>query len=326
MEYTRLGRSGVSVSRICLGTMNFGWLTDEADSFAIMDRAHDEGVNFFDTADVYGGGLDDGHQGVTEELLGRWFAQGSGRRERTVLATKVFGQMGHWPNEGRLSAYHVRRACEASLRRLGVDHIDLYQMHHIDLTTPWDEVWEAMEVLRSQGKITYVGSSNFGGWHLAQASERAAVRHLLGPVSEQSLYNLINRDIELEVLPAAAAYGIGVLPWSPLAGGLLGGFMRRARGVRRKTDPYTLRRLEAHKGQLEAFELLCETLGEEPSAVALAWLLGRPGVVAPVVGPRTMTQFEGSVAALDVVLEPATLQALDEIFPGHRPAPEDYAW
>src|SRR5438105_2691978 len=235
MEYIHLGRSGLSVSRLCLGTMNFGPLTPPAESHAIMDHAHEIGINFFDTANRYGGGQtppgqvaghDEAHSGWTEEIIGDWFASGGGRRERTVLATKLYGAMGDWPNEGKLSALNIRRACDASLRRLRTDHIDLYQMHHIDRDTPWDEIWQAMEVLVAQGKILYVGSSNFAGWHIAQANDTAAARGFFGLVSEQSIYNLLTREVELEVLPAAIEYGVGVIPWSPLQGGLLGGVQR----------------------------------------------------------------------------------------------------
>src|SRR5215204_5843484 len=230
MDYTQLGRTGLKVSRLCLGTMNFGPKTTEEDSFVIMDKAHDLGINFFDTANVYGWKLG---EGWTEQIIGRWFAQGGGRREKTVLATKLYGDMGDWPNDGRLSALNVRRACDASLRRLQTDYIDLYQMHHVDRDTPWDEVWQAMELLVAQGKVLYVGSSNFAGWHLVQANEAAKRRGSLGLVSEQSLYNLRARMVELEVLPAAEAYGIGVIPWSPLGGGLLGGALKKVSEGRR---------------------------------------------------------------------------------------------
>src|ERR1700689_3646207 len=231
MNFTHLGRTGLVVSRLCLGTMNFGPETDEPTSFQIMDRAHEVGINFFDSANVYGRSVG---RGATEEIVGRWFAQGGERRERTVLATKLYGDMGSWPNEGRLSALNIRRACDASLARLQTDYIDLYQMHHIDRTTGWDEIWEAMEVLRTQGKILYVGSSNFAGWHIAKAQSVAAARHFLGLVSEQSIYNLLARTVELELLPAAQDYGLGVIPWSLLNGGLLGGVVRKEReGSRR---------------------------------------------------------------------------------------------
>ncbi|HEY3942547.1 MAG TPA: aldo/keto reductase [Acidimicrobiales bacterium] len=322
MQFAHLGRTGLRVSRLCLGTMNFGPETDEADSFAIMDRAHDVGINFFDSANVYGRSKG---RGATEEIVGRWFEKGDGRRERTVLATKLYGEMGDWPNEGRLSALNIRRACDASLRRLQTDYIDLYQMHHIDRTTPWDEIWEAMEVLRAQGKILYVGSSNFAGWHIAKAQGVAEGRQFTGLASEQSLYNLLARQIELEVLPAAIDFGVGVIPWSPLQGGLLGGVVRKEREGSRRNQRWAGAD-DALRAQLGAYEDLCESIGEEPSTVALAWLLGRPGVTGPIIGPRTVDQFEGALRALEITLASEVLEQLDALFPGHKPAPEDYAW
>ena len=323
MDYVHLGRTGLKVSRLCLGTMNFGPATTEPDSFAIMDRAHEHGINFFDTANVYGWKKG---EGITENIIGRWFAQGGGRRERTVLATKLYGDMGDWPNDGKLSALNIRRACDASLLRMQTDYIDLYQMHHVDRDTPWDEIWEAMQVLRDQGKILYAGSSNFAGWHIAKAQEAAQRRGFLGLVAEQSIYNLLNRAVELEVLPAAQDYGLGVIPWSPLNGGLLGGVVRKEREGVRRTEGRAKEELEEHRSQLEAYEDLCTELGEEPAHVALAWLLSRPAVTAPIIGPRTSEQLDGSLRALEIDLDDKTLARLDEIFPGHKPAPEDYAW
>jgi aryl-alcohol dehydrogenase-like predicted oxidoreductase len=323
MEYTHLGRTGLTVSRLCLGTMNFGPETSEDDSHAIMDRAHEHGINFFDTANVYGWKRG---EGVTEQIVGRWFAKGGGRRERTVLATKVYGDMGDWPNERRLSALAIRRACDASLTRLRTDYIDLYQMHHVDRAAPWDEVWEAFEVLRQQGKILYVGSSNFAGWHIARAQEAARARHFLGLVSEQSIYNLVTRDVEREVLPAAEAYGIGVIPWAPLHGGLLGGVLRKEREGSRRLQGRAKEGLERHRPQVEGYEELCAELGEDPANVALAWLLSRPAVTGPIIGPRTVHQLDGSLRALELDLDDKTLARLDELFPGHRTAPEDYSW
>jgi aryl-alcohol dehydrogenase-like predicted oxidoreductase len=322
MEYRRLGRTALRVSPICLGTMNFGPLTTEPDSFAIMDRALELGINFFDTANRYGGPKG---PGTTETIIGNWFAQGGGRREKVVLATKLFGAMTEWPNDSGLSALNIRAACDASLRRLQTDHIDLYQMHHIDRTAPWDEVWQAMETLVAQGKILYVGSSNFAGWHIAHANEAAKARHFVGLVSEQSLYNLASRTVELEVLPAARYYGLGFIPWSPLAGGMLGGNLTSADTARRKSvQP----RYERMRPALERWEKFCADLGEEPAAVALAWLLQQKGVTGPIIGPRTMSQLEGaSLRALDLTLDAASLATLDEIFPGPGgPAPEAYAW
>lgn len=322
MEYVNLGRTGLKVSPLCLGTMNFGPHTTEEDAFAIMDRAHELGVNFFDTADVYGWKLG---EGITENILGRWFAQGGGRREKTVLATKVYGDTGTWPNEGRLSALHIRRACDASLKRMGTDHIDLYQAHHIDRDTPFEEFWEAMEILRQQGKILYVGSSNFAGWHLAKAQETARRRNSLGLVSEQPLYNLLNRTVELEVLPAAQDYGIGVIPWSPLAGGLLGGVLRKIDKGRSAVE-HVVKELDKQRDKVERYEAFCDELGEEPANVALAWLLKQPAVVAPIIGPRTIEQLDGLMRTLEIDLDDKALARLDEISPGHRTAPEDYSW
>jgi aryl-alcohol dehydrogenase-like predicted oxidoreductase len=319
----KLGRSGLRVSRLCLGTMNFGPLTSEPDSWAIMDRALEADVTFFDTANVYGWKRG---EGVTEQIVGRWLAQGGRRRERIVLATKVYGRMGDGPNEVRLSALHIRRACEESLMRLRTDHLDLYQMHHVDRDTPWDEIWQAMEQLVREGKVLYVGSSNFAGWHIAQACETARARHFLGLVSEQSLYNLAARTVELEVLPAARAYGLGVLPWSPLGGGLLGGVLAKAREGRRASESQQ-KEIEKRRGQIEAYETLCRELGIPPGEVALAWLLGNPVVTAPIVGPRTMEQLESALAAAARTLDDETRRRLDAIWPGPGgEAPEAYAW
>ena len=323
MQYARLGRTGLKVSRLCLGTMNFGPLTTEADSFAIMDRSLELGFNFFDTANVYGG---KSGRGATEEIVGRWFAQGAGRREKVVLATKVYGRMGDGPNEARCSAFHIRQACEESLRRLRTDHIDLYQMHHIDRDTPWDEVWQAMDQLVAQGKVLYVGSSNFAAWHIAQANGVAAARHSLGLVSEQSLYNLTERSIELEVLPACQSLGVAMLPWSPLGGGMLGGILAKTEGGRRATE-MVQKRIEENRPKLEAYEALCQELGESPADVAMAWLLAQPGVTSPIIGPRTMDQLTGAVRAFEIVLAEDSRKRLDEIWPGPGgAAPEAYAW
>ena len=330
MQYAPLGRTGLQVSRLCLGTMNFGPQTSEADSFTIMDAALAQGINFFDTANVYGlftaaTVTPELHPGYTEEIIGRWWAQG-GRRDRVVLATKVYGNMGPGVNERGLSAYHIRKACEDSLRRLQADHIDLYQMHHIERTTPWEEIWQAMEQLVREGKVLYVGSSNFAGWDIATAQSAAAARHFMGLVSEQSLYNLAARTIELEVIPACRHYGVGLIPWSPLAGGLLGGALRKATEGRRAST-HQQQRIERDRSKLEAYETLCQELGEEPGDVALAWLLHNPVVTAPIVGPRTMEQLTGNLRALEISLTAETLKRLDEIWPGPGgEAPNAYAW
>jgi NDP-hexose 2,3-enoyl reductase len=293
-----------------------------------MDRALEHGINFFDTANVYGWKLG---EGVTEQIVGRWLAQGDGRRDKVVLATKVYGRMSDWPNDQGLSARHIIRAADESLRRLQTDWIDLYQMHHVDRSTPWDEIWQAMETLVAQGKVRYVGSSNFAGWHLAQAQAAAASRHFLGLVSEQCIYNLLTRYVEMEVVPAAIQYGIGIIPWSPLHGGLLSGALRKQREgtASRSSEGRSGDGLNEHRDTIEAYEKLAAELGADPSNVALAWLLSRPGVTAPIIGPRTMGQLDGAIEALDVTLDGATLARLDELFPpvgNGGPGPEAWAW
>jgi aryl-alcohol dehydrogenase-like predicted oxidoreductase len=322
MKYTHLGRTGLSVSRLCLGTMNFSWTTEKADAFTLMDAAHDKGINFFDTANRYGRPV----PGETEKLIGEWFAQGGNRREKTVLATKLYGAMGEWPNEGKLSALNIRRALDASLKRLKTDYVDLYQFHHIDRETPWDEIWQAMDIATQQGKILYAGSSNFAGWHIAKAQGVAQQRGYMGLVSEQSIYNLFNRAVELEVLPACIDFGVGVIPWSPLNGGLLGGVLKKSNQGQRRLEGRSKEAVEKNRPAIEAYETLCDQLGQDPGDVALAWLLHQPAVTAPIIGPRTAEQLDAAERAVELKLDEATLKRLDEIFPGHKTAPEDYAW
>ncbi|MEV7284466.1 aldo/keto reductase [Streptomyces sp. NPDC093252] len=330
MEYTQLGRTGLKVSRLVLGTMNFGPQTDEPDSHAIMDAALDAGINFFDTANVYGWGE---NKGRTESIIGNWFAKGGDRRDKVVLATKVYGNMAAdgdaWPNHDKLSAKNIRRAVDASLQRLRTDYIDLYQFHHIDRSTPFEEIWQAVDVLIQQGKILYAGSSNFPGYKIAQANEIAERRGgTIGLVSEQCLYNLAERRAEMEVIPAAQEYGLGVIPWSPLHGGLLGGVIkkevqggRRASGRAADTlkDPTV-------RAQIQSYEDLLDKHGLEPGETALAWLLTRPGITGPIVGPRTAEQLESARRAVDLKLDDEVLKALDDIFPGPGPSPEAFAW
>ena len=322
MQYTHLGRTGLSVSRLCLGTMNFSWTTDKDASFSIMDNAHSVGINFFDTANRYGRP----EFGDTEALIGDWFAQGGNRRHKTVLATKLYGEMGDWPNDGKLSALNIRRALDASLKRLKTDYVDIYQFHHVDRATPWEEIWQAMEVAVQQGKILYAGSSNFGGWHIAKAQAAAEKRNYVGLVSEQSIYNLIERTVELEVLPACLDFGLGVIPWSPLHSGLLGGIIRKSDEGQRRLEGRAKETLDRIRPNLEKYEAYCAEIGQEPGDVALAWLLHQPAVTAPIIGPRVQGQLDAAVRALDLKLDAAALAKLDEIFPGHKTAPEDYAW
>ena len=321
MKYRQLGRSALKVSELCLGTMNFGPQTPQDEAFAILDAAVEAGINFIDTANQYGGHLG---VGTTETLLGQWLVQDRARRNRIVLATKVHEPMSDDINDRGLSARHIQMACDASLKRLQVDHIDLYQMHHIDRTAPIEEIWQAMDRLRAQGKITYVGSSNFPGWKIAQANERARAGHQLGLVAEQGLYNLIERRAEMEVIPACLEYGLGLIPWSPLAGGLLAGAPKSQGG--RRSSGSVRQGAEARSDQLAAFHALCSELGHSPGVIALAWLLHQPGVCATIIGPRTLDQLTDSLSVPDVQLSPETLSRLDTIFPACGPAPEAYAW
>jgi aryl-alcohol dehydrogenase-like predicted oxidoreductase len=323
VEYTQLGRSGLKVSRLCLGTMNWPWLTPESEAYRVMDRALEKGINFFDTANVYGGKPG---EGLCEQVLGNWFNQGGGRREKVVLATKVYGTMGSLPNESRLSALHIRRACDDSLKRLRTDRIDLYQMHHVDRNTPWEEIWQAMQQLVQAGKVLYVGSSNFAGWHIAQANEAAKSRHFMGLVCEQTRYNLLCRDPELEVLPACQGYGVGLIPWGPLMGGVLAGAAAKAKQGRR-SDGNAARDLKKNLAAVKAYERYCAKQKLDPAQLALAWLLHQKGVTAPIIGPRTPGQVDTALLALKLKLSASILKKLDEIFPGPgAPAPEAYAW
>ena len=330
VEHKRLGKHGVLVSNLCLGTMNFGWHTSEEDSFKIMDRALELGINFFDTADVYGWAVE---HGATEEIIGRWFAQGGGRRDAVVLATKVYSPVTRKANrpepnsDGRgLSAVKIRKHCEGSLKRLQTDWIDLYQMHHVDRECPWDETWQAFDSLVKQGKVVYVGSSNFAGWDIATACQEASRRGITGLVSEQSIYHLNNRMIELEVIPACRQYGLGLIPWSPLGRGLLGGALEKVETGRRSSEDLQ-QRVEENREALEQYEALCKELGEPPAEVALAWLLHNPAVTAPIIGPRTIEQLESAVRATEIRLDAEVMDKLDEIFPGPGgEAPKAYAW
>ena len=321
MKYRQLGRSALKVSELCLGTMNFGPRTSEPESFAILGDAVGAGINFIDTANQYGGHLG---VGTTEAILGRWLAQDRTRRDRIVLATKVHEPMSDDVNDRGLSARHIQMACDASLKRLNVEHIDLYQMHHIDRTAPMEEIWQAMDRLIAQGKITYVGSSNFPGWKIAQANEKAIAGRRLGLVAEQSLYNLIERRVELEVIPACREYGLGLIVWSPLAGGLLAGASEDPDG-RRASIP-TRQAADARSEQLSRFASLCVALGEAPGTVALAWLLRQEGVTAAIVGPRNRQQLTSSLRASEVQLNDEAMVSIDAIFPACGPAPEAYAW
>lgn len=326
MTYAHLGRSGLLVSRIALGTMDFGHLLDESTCFEVMDAAVESGINHFDTADVYGGpqasDMAMGY-GVSEEVIGRWL-QRSGRRDDIVLATKAYQPMGLGPNDRRLSAYHLRRACDASLRRLQTDHIDLYQMHHIDRATPWEEIWQAMEQLVREGKVTYVGSSNFAAWDVALAQSAANVRHFLGLTSEQCLYNLAKRNVEIELVPALRGLGIGLIAYSPLHAGLLAGALEAVTAGRASSE--LRERVAAQHEQLEAYERLCRELNAKPADVALAWLLGTPAVSTAIVGAGSVDQLRSNLGGVSLMLEAEVVQRLEDIWPGPGEAPQAYAW
>lgn len=330
VEHRRLGKHGVLVSNLCLGTMNFGWHTSEEDSFRIMDHALELGINFFDTADVYGG---EKEHGYTEEIIGRWLAQGGGRRDAVILATKVYEPVTRKSNKpepntdgSNLSAPKIKKHCEGSLKRLQTEWIDLYQMHHIDRDCPWDEIWQGMDTLVKQGKTVYTGSSNFAGWDIATACQEAHRRGITGLVSEQSIYHLNNRMVELEVIPACRHYGLGLIPWSPLGRGLLGGALGKYQTGRRKDENFR-NTVQKNREKLEKYEALCKELRHPPAGVALAWLLSNPIVSAPIIGPRTIEQLDSAVQATEINLGEDVLKHLDEIFPGPGgEAPMAYAW
>ncbi len=334
MRYTRLGRSNVNVSRICLGTMHFGPKADEATSHAILDRALEMGITFIDTADVYGG---PGDRGRSEQIIGSWLQSRPGVRDEVVIATKQYGDAteGDGPNHGHgFSAYRFRAALQRSLERLQTDRIDLYQTHHIDRTVSMEEFWGTYERAIADGEVLYAGSSNFPGWGLAKFQAAAWHRGSVGFVSEQAQYNLLSRWAELEVLPAAREFGIGGMIYMPLAGGLLTGKTRSDEGSRtaQVEAEYGITIGESNN-QLAQFSALCRDLGETETAVAIAWTLAHPAVDSAIVGVRTVEQLDGLDRAGDLDLDDATLTRLDEIFDintGRKlkkgPAPEAHAW
>ena len=334
MEYGKLGRANLTVSKICLGTMHFGPYASEQESFEIMDRALEMGINFWDTANVYGG---KGTRGRSEEIIGNWFARRPGGRDKVVLATKVYNPMVEeaGPNEGQgISAYRVRKHVADSLRRLQTDHIDLYQVHHFDRDVSAEEFWGTFEKLVSDGDVLYMGSSNFPGWGLAKFQMQAWQRGFTGLVSEQTQYNLLNRIPELEVLPAAHNLGIGILAYMPLAGGLLTGKTQSAEGSRTRAleGEYGIS-LGPDNAQFAAFSRLCRAIGEKEHVVATAWTLNNPAVASAIVGIRTIGQLDGMERAAELTLDGDTMAQLNEIFNinrgrplGQGPAPEAYSW
>lgn len=312
--HTELGRTRLRISRLALGTVNFGGRVEEPEARRLMDHALAQGITLFDTANTYGWRV---HKGYTEEVIGRWLADRPARREQVVLATKVGDAMGSGPNDHGLSVRNIVAACDASLRRLRTDWIDLYQLHHIDRRVGWDEVWQAMDLLLTQGKVRYVGSSNFAGWDIASAQEAARRRNALGLASEQCVYNLVTRHAELEVIPAASAYGVGVLVWSPLHGGLLGGVLRKTREntAVKSAQGRAVDALEHHRNTIAAYEDMCADHGLDPAHVGMAWVLSRPGVTGLVIGPRTEQHVDGALHALRTPLPEPVLARLEELFP-----------
>lgn len=334
MRYTNLGKSNLKVSRICLGTMHFGNHTPEDEAIKIMDRALDMGINFWDTANVYSGPGE--LRGASEAIIGRYFQARQGSRDRVVLATKVYGPMEDVdnPNFDRgISAYKVRKHVNDSLQRLQTDRIDLYQVHHIDRSITLEEFWGIFEKLVADGKVLYVGSSNFPGWSLAKFQTAAMQRGFMGLISEQTMYNLLCRWPELEVLPAALDLGIGVIPYMPLAGGILTAKVQSAAGSRTESveNEYGV---SVSSDLIQAFQALCSDLGESPVAVAIAWTLAQPAVSSAIVGIRTQAHLDDMARASELDLDKATLTQLDEIFDTNKgrrirtskPAPEAYAW
>ena len=332
MNYANLGRSNLKVSRICLGTMHFGVYTSKEDSFAIMDKCLELGINFFDTANVYGGD----NRGRTEEIMGEWFALGDGRRDAVVLASKVYGNM--MPNppaneEAGISSYKIRKHLEGSLKRLQTDHLDLYQVHHIDKTISVEEFWGTFERIIANGEALYVGGSNFSGWGLTKFQMAGLERGNVGLISEQTMYNLLCRYPELELLPAAHEMGVGVIPYMPLAGGLLAGKKKAADGSRTEEVEKEYGFSVGETKMFDDFSKLCAELGEKEHIVAIAWTLANPAVTSAIVGIRTLKHLENIERAASLELGAEVLDKLDEIFDinnGKRlkikPAPEAYAW
>jgi aryl-alcohol dehydrogenase-like predicted oxidoreductase len=334
MRYKNLGKSNMKVSRICLGTVHFANRTPEAEAITIMDRALEMGINFWDTANVYSGGGE--LRGASEAIIGRYFQSRPGSRDRVILATKVFGSMDDVddPNfERGVSAYKVRKHVEDSLRRLQTDRIDLYQTHHLDRSITLEEFWGLFEKLVADGKALHMGSSNFPGWALAKYQMAAMRRGFMGFVSEQTMYNLLCRWPELEVLPAALDMGIGVIPYMPLAGGILSAKAQSEAGSRTASveNEYGI---AVNSEPIKAYQALCRDLGESPIAVAIAWTLAQPAVSSAIVGIRAPSHLDEMERAAELELDTETLKRLDEVFDTNRgrpirtgqPAPEAYAW
>jgi len=309
MEYRKLGRTGVNVSPLCLGCMNFGAGADEETSIKIIHRAIDAGINFLDTADVYS-------RGVSETITGKALKK---KRDSVFLATKVHGKMGDGPNDQGNSRLHIIKACEDSLRRLNVDHIDLYQIHRPESYTPIDETLRALDDLVRQGKVRYIGTSTYGAWQLVESLWQSEKLGLNRFICDQPPYNLLDRRIERELLPMAQTYGFGIIPWSPLAGGMLSGKYRRDKkppkgsryesGKFRSGEPVP----DAAWNVIEGVAALAQEKGCEMDAFALAWTLSNPVITSPIIGPRTTQQLDGNLKALEVEITEADRARVDEL-------------
>jgi aryl-alcohol dehydrogenase-like predicted oxidoreductase len=314
MEYVRLGRSGLKVSRICLGTMTFGAGADEATSFKLMDRFVTAGGNFLDTANAYNAGL-------TEEIVGRWVKE-RGNRDQIVLATKVYGVMGSGPNDGGLSRLHIQREVEASLKRLQVEVIDLYQIHRWDPESPPEETMEALNDLVRQGKVRYIGCSNLKAWHLSKYLNLARENHWSSFVSIQPVYNALNRGIESEVLPLCKEEGLGVVVYNPLAGGFLTGKYKRGGDIPSSTR---LSDMEIYQGRyytdqaldiVDRFVQAAHDRRVTPAQLALSWVLAEPRVTCPIVGARNLEQLNDTLGGLEISLTPEERRAIPSVLPG----------
>jgi aryl-alcohol dehydrogenase-like predicted oxidoreductase len=323
MEYRNLGRTGVNVSPFCLGTMNFPYRTPENEALSIIAKAIDQGINFIDTANFYGQPLDNGQgQGITETLLGKAL---TGKRDRLVLATKFFAPMDRKdPNARGGSRRHIIQACEDSLRRLDTDYIDLYQMHRPDREVPIDETLTALDDLIRAGKVRYIGTSRFAAWQLVEALWQSDKLRLNRFVSEQPRYNLLIRDIEGEVIPVARKYGIAILAYSPLAGGILTGKYQRdaeppqdSRFVDEAWSEWATSFMSDDVYDvLDLLREMAEARGCTVSQLSLAWVAAQPGVTSVIIGPRTLEHLEDNLGALEVALSQEELTRIDEISPG----------
>lgn len=316
MEYRPLGRTGVMVSSLCLGVMNFGGVTNEADSIVMIDRALDAGINFIDTANVY-------NAGQSEVVLGKAL-KANGKREAIVLATKVNGVMGEGQNDKGISRYHIIKACEDSLRRLQTDHIDLYQLHRPSATIPQDETLRALDDLVRAGKVRYVGSSTFPAWMVMEGLATSEQYSLVRYISEQPPYNLLDRRIENELVPLCQKYGIAILPWSPLAGGILAGRYGATNqfpdGSRAQRVGGSFQDRVSERGVTVAQEMhkLAGERGMTASQFALLWCKDQPGITSPILGPRTMAHLDDALAIADKHFDPADRELLDNlVHPGN---------